>query len=163
MENSKMGTKIFLLSRSKTTCWGFPGSPVVRNLPANAGDMGLVAWFGTKLPQALGQLISLCASTTEPALQSLSAATTEVSMPQSPRPTGGATSMGSPRIATRDEAQHSQKQKSKTRNNACQLYLNKSGKKRKYKQHQYKIPQVNIVRKIKKFGRSSEKQRSSLF
>lgn len=68
--------------------------------------------------------------------------------------------MGSPRIATRDEAQHSQKQKSKTRNNACQLYLNKSGKKRKYKQHQYKIPQVNIVRKIKKCGRSSEKQRS---
>ena len=56
MENSKMGKKIFLLSRSKTTCWGFPGSPVVRNLPANAGDMGLVPWFGTKLPQALGQL-----------------------------------------------------------------------------------------------------------
>ena len=37
-----------------------PGSPVVKNLPDNAGDTGL-------MPHATGQL-SLCATTTEPEL-----------------------------------------------------------------------------------------------
>ena len=31
----------------------FPGGPVVKNLPANAGDMG-DPWFG-KIPRAAGQ------------------------------------------------------------------------------------------------------------
>ena len=39
---------------------------VVKNLPANAGDMGLIPVLG-RFPQALEQL-SLCATTTEPVL-----------------------------------------------------------------------------------------------
>ena len=35
----------------------FPGGPVVKNLPSNAGDMG----WGTKIPHASGQL-NLCAA-----------------------------------------------------------------------------------------------------
>ena len=47
--------------------WGgaFPGGPVVKNLPSNAGDEGLIPGGGTKLPQATGQL-SLQVTTTEP-------------------------------------------------------------------------------------------------
>ena len=26
--------------------WGFPGGSVVKNPPANAGDMGLIPWLG---------------------------------------------------------------------------------------------------------------------
>ena len=36
--------------------WGFPGSPVVKNLPSNAGDMGSIPGQGTKIPHAAGQL-----------------------------------------------------------------------------------------------------------
>ena len=41
----------------------FPGGPVVKNVPANAGDMGSVPALG-RSPQALGQL-SPCAATPE--------------------------------------------------------------------------------------------------
>ena len=34
----------------------FPGSPVVKNLPCNAGDAGLIPDQGTKIPQHMGQL-----------------------------------------------------------------------------------------------------------
>ena len=44
----------------------FPGGPVVKNLPSNAGDMGLIPGQGTKIPHATGQL-SPRATTTEPA------------------------------------------------------------------------------------------------
>ena len=37
----------------------FPGGPVVKNLSSNAGDVGLIPGWGTKIPHALGQLI-LC-------------------------------------------------------------------------------------------------------
>ena len=37
----------------------FPGGPMVKNLPSNVGDMGLIPGQGTKIPHALGQL-SLC-------------------------------------------------------------------------------------------------------
>ena len=43
----------------------FPGGTVVKNLPANAGDTGSIP--GGKIPHAPEQL-SLCATTTEPAL-----------------------------------------------------------------------------------------------
>ena len=36
--------------------WGFPGGPVVKNPPPNAGDMSSIAGWGTKIPHALGQL-----------------------------------------------------------------------------------------------------------
>ena len=40
----------------------FPGSPVVKNLPRNAGDVGLFPGQGTKIPRTLEQL-SLHATT----------------------------------------------------------------------------------------------------
>ena len=42
----------------------FPGGPVVNNLPANAGDMGLAPRQETKIPQAVEQL-SQCTITKE--------------------------------------------------------------------------------------------------
>ena len=45
---------------------GFPGGTVVKNLPANAGDMGSIPW-SRKIPHAMEQL-SPCTTTTEPAL-----------------------------------------------------------------------------------------------
>ena len=44
--------------------WDFPGGPVVKNLSFNAGDVGLIPGWGTKIPNALGQL-SLCATSRE--------------------------------------------------------------------------------------------------
>ena len=35
---------------------GFPGGPVVKNPPCNAGDMGLIPGQGTKIPHAAEQL-----------------------------------------------------------------------------------------------------------
>ena len=35
---------------------GFPSGPVVKNLPPNAGDTGLIPGQGTKIPHAMGQL-----------------------------------------------------------------------------------------------------------
>ena len=44
----------------------FPGGPVVKNLPSNAGDTGSIPGQGTKIPHAMRQLESLHAATTEP-------------------------------------------------------------------------------------------------
>ena len=38
---------------------------MVKNLPLNVGDMGLILGLGTKIPHATGQR-SLCAAITEP-------------------------------------------------------------------------------------------------
>ena len=43
----------------------FPGGPVVKNPPYNAGDAGSIPGQGTNIPHAAGQL-SLRAITTEP-------------------------------------------------------------------------------------------------
>ena len=43
----------------------FPGDPVVKNLPSNAGDVGLISGRGAKIPHAVEQL-SLRDTTTEP-------------------------------------------------------------------------------------------------
>ena len=43
---------------------GFPGGPVVKNPPSNAGDMGSIPGGGTKIPHATGQL-SPCTTTGE--------------------------------------------------------------------------------------------------
>ena len=46
----------------------FPGGPVVKNLPCNAGDMGLISGRGTKIPNAGSpQLLSPCTTTKDPA------------------------------------------------------------------------------------------------
>ena len=36
----------FKVPFSKETFWDFPGGPVVKKLPANAGDMGLIPGLG---------------------------------------------------------------------------------------------------------------------
>ena len=48
----------------KTHTWDFPGGPVVKNPPSNAGNTGSIPGQGTKIPHAAGQL-SPCATTTE--------------------------------------------------------------------------------------------------
>ena len=50
----------------KQFCWGFPVGAVVKNLPANAGDMGSSPW-SEKIPHAAEQL-SPYSTTTEPVL-----------------------------------------------------------------------------------------------
>ena len=37
---------------SKLKCWDFPGSPVVKILPSNAGGAGLIPGHGAKIPHA---------------------------------------------------------------------------------------------------------------
>ena len=54
----------------KTPYRDFPGGPMIKNSPYNAGDAGLIPDQGTKTPHAMGQL-SLCASTREPACRKL--------------------------------------------------------------------------------------------
>ena len=58
-----------LIGREKAelnpTNWNFPGGPVVKNPPSNAGDAGSIPGQETKIPHATGQL-SLRAATTEP-------------------------------------------------------------------------------------------------
>ena len=49
--------------------WDFPGGPVVKNLPSNAGDTGLILGRGTKIPHATGQL-SPCTAMKDPACRS---------------------------------------------------------------------------------------------
>ena len=53
----------------------FPGGPLVKNPPGNAGSAGLTPDFGTKIPHTMEQLIP-CAATTEAlVLRSLRVAT----------------------------------------------------------------------------------------
>ena len=54
-----------MLSKLNISEWDFPSDPVVKNLPASAGDMDLISGPGTKIPRVTGQL-SLCTWTIEP-------------------------------------------------------------------------------------------------
>ena len=47
------GKHTFTVKRSLR---GFPGGPVVKNTPSNAGDMGSAPGQGTKILDATGQL-----------------------------------------------------------------------------------------------------------
>ena len=49
----------------KRTWLDFPGGPVVKNTPSNAGDAGSIPGRGTKIPHAMGQL-SPSATVTQP-------------------------------------------------------------------------------------------------
>ena len=51
--------------RSVNNCRDFPGGPVVKNLPSNAGDTGSIPARGTKISHATQQL-SPRTTTTEP-------------------------------------------------------------------------------------------------
>ena len=39
-----------------TQPWDFPGGSVVKNLPSNAGEAGLIHGWGTKILHVLGKL-----------------------------------------------------------------------------------------------------------
>ena len=65
----------------------FPDGTVIKNLPANAGDMSSIAGSGRfHMPQSNGarelQLVSLCSRVLQPQLVSPSAATTEARVPR---------------------------------------------------------------------------------
>ena len=49
--------------------WDFPGGPVVKNPPCNAGDTSSMLGPGTKIPHASGQLSLWGATTAVYALQ----------------------------------------------------------------------------------------------
>ena len=54
---------IYIHTHTHTHTFGdFPGSPVVKNLPCNTGDTGLIPGPGIEIPHATGQL-SLHAAT----------------------------------------------------------------------------------------------------
>ena len=55
------------LNREEYFCVDFPGAPVVKNLPANAGNMGFNPW-SREIPHAVGQL-SPSNTTIEPTTQ----------------------------------------------------------------------------------------------
>ena len=57
--------------------WDFPDGPVVKNLPSNPGDEGLISGWGTKIPQAQEQLSPRNANRGAHMLQSSCAATRE--------------------------------------------------------------------------------------
>ena len=59
----------------------FPGGPVVKNPPYNAGDAGSIPGQGTNIPRAMGQL-GLPATTTE-----LSRLSERAHVPQTTQPT----------------------------------------------------------------------------
>ena len=55
-----------LICDINNSSWDFPGGPVVKNPPSNAGDPDAIPDQGTKIPHAAGRL-SPRATATEPA------------------------------------------------------------------------------------------------
>ena len=53
-----------IIMKINNKLWNFPGGPVVKNPPSNAGDAGSIPGWGAKIPHATGQL-SPCATTTQ--------------------------------------------------------------------------------------------------
>ena len=48
---------------NQSTNRDYPGGPVVKNPPSNAGDVGSIPDWGTKIPHATGQLSPHTATT----------------------------------------------------------------------------------------------------
>ena len=59
----KINSVIFILFIKVKHQRYFPGGPVVKNPPSNAGDMSLIPGQGTKIPHAPGQLSPRAAAT----------------------------------------------------------------------------------------------------
>ena len=79
----------FLFIKKKN--WGFPGGLVVKNPPANAGDMGSIPDLErSHMPQGnlawVPQLLNLCSKAHVPQLLSPHAPTTEAHMPSASAP-----------------------------------------------------------------------------
>ena len=73
LQNIEQSFLCYIVSRSLLVTYfkyssvgDFPGGPVVKNPPSNAGDVGSIPGQGTKIPHAIGQ-ISPGACTLEPA------------------------------------------------------------------------------------------------
>ena len=104
----------------KITCQGFPGGAVVSNLPANAGDTGSIPGPGrSHTPRSnearAPQLLSLPSRAWEPQLLSPRVTTTEVHAPRARAPQQReATSMRSPRTATKSSPRSPQLEKAHT-------------------------------------------------
>ena len=49
----------------KISSWGFPGGPVVKNMPSSAVYVGSVPGWGTKIPHAMGQVSPWVATKTQ--------------------------------------------------------------------------------------------------
>ena len=68
-EKFRSQTIIFVGLKARWTfkrhSWDFPGGPVVKNPPTNAGNVGSIPGPGTEIPRVTGQL-SPCATTPEP-------------------------------------------------------------------------------------------------
>ena len=97
-----------LASGLKTLIQGFPDGSVVKNLPANTGDMDSTSDQGrSHMPQGnqahAPQLLSLFSRAGEPQLLSPHASATEAWVPWSPCSTREATAMRSPSTATREQ------------------------------------------------------------
>ena len=74
----------FTLQKKLTQhCRDFPGGPVVKNPPSNAGDAGLIPGRGTRITHAAGQL-SPRATTTELACLNERACVPQTTEPMSP-------------------------------------------------------------------------------
>ena len=52
----KSGDRLMNIIIKKCMLWDFPGGPVVKNPPSNAGDAGSIPGRGTKIPHDTGQL-----------------------------------------------------------------------------------------------------------
>ena len=63
----------------------FPGGPVVKNLPSNAGDAGSIPGLGIRFPHAVGWLGS-CATTVELACLSERACVPQLQSPRTLEP-----------------------------------------------------------------------------
>ena len=46
--------------KKKTAVQDFPGGPVVQNLPCNAGNVGSISGWGTKIPHTVGATKPMC-------------------------------------------------------------------------------------------------------
>ena len=95
---------------SKMQRWGFPGGSVVKNPPANAGDMvRSLVWEDPTMPQSNQAMDhNYCACALEPRShnhRSPHAANTEAQALQSPFSTREATAMRSSHMATREKPQ----------------------------------------------------------
>ena len=53
-------TKRSLKKKKHTAIRDFPGGPVVRNLPCNAGNVGSIPGWGTKIPRVVGATEPMC-------------------------------------------------------------------------------------------------------
>ena len=98
----------------KTLGRGFPGGSVVKNPPANAGDMGWIPG-SREIPQATEQL-SPCTTTTEPVLQSPCITVTEACEPRA-QATREATIMRTPDTATGEQPPFAATREKPTRSN----------------------------------------------